>query len=107
MSILPFKKGAFSGLKPVRPVYLKYDYTTVSPAYDVIPFIPLFILQACSFNFTCTFHELPPFIPNEYLYKNHTDKGSEKWEIYAESVREILLDVAKAKPINVSYMEKI
>jgi 1-acyl-sn-glycerol-3-phosphate acyltransferase len=42
--ILPFKKGAFAPLRPVRPIFLNYKYSTVSPSYDVMPFIPLYIL---------------------------------------------------------------
>ena len=106
-SVLPFKKGAFASLKPVRPVFLKYGYTTVSPAYDVMPFFALYILQCCSFNFTCTFHELPPFIPNDYLYKTHADKGKEKWEIYAECVREILIEVGGVKKDESPQSDKI
>jgi hypothetical protein len=34
--------------------------------------------------------ELPPFIPNYYLFEKHKDKGAEKWEIYAWAVRDIM-----------------
>jgi lysophosphatidylcholine acyltransferase/lyso-PAF acetyltransferase len=44
ISILPFKKGAFASYKAVRPIFLRYDSPTVSPAYDVMPFFPLYIL---------------------------------------------------------------
>lgn len=33
---------------------------------------------------------LPPFIPNDYLFETHKDKGREKWEIYAWAVREVM-----------------
>jgi hypothetical protein len=33
---------------------------------------------------------LPLFVPNEYLYETHKDKGTEKWEIYAWAVRDII-----------------
>lgn len=35
-------------------------------------------------------HCLPPFLPNEYLYTKHKDKGTEKWEIYAWAVRDVM-----------------
>lgn len=92
-SILPFKKGAFASFKAVRPVFLRYDCPTLSPAYDVFPFVPLFILQCCSYNFTCRFTELPPFIPNEFLFKHHGIEGKEKWEVYADAVRDIMVEV--------------
>ena len=34
--------------------------------------------------------ELPLFVPNEYLFKTHADKGKEKWEIVAWAVRDIM-----------------
>lgn len=106
-TLLSFKKGAFAALKPVRPVFLRYGYTSFNPTYDVMPFLALFILQCCSYNFTVTYHELPPFIPNDYLYKNHADKGSENWEIYAESVREILAEVGQVPKSNAPVRDKI
>ncbi len=33
---------------------------------------------------------LPIFVPNEYLYKTHADKGPERWQIYAWAIREII-----------------
>lgn len=30
---------------------------------------------------------MPKFIPNDYLFEAHKDKGKEKWEIYAWAVR--------------------
>lgn len=105
-SVLSFKKGAFAALKPVRPVFLKYESPTLSIAYDVIPFLALYVLQCCSYNFKVTFHELPPFIPNEYLFENHKDKGADKWEIYAETIREIMTDVGKVPMCNMPYREK-
>ena len=34
---------------------------------------------------------MPDFQPNEYLFKTHADKGSERWEIYAWAVRDIMM----------------
>ena len=31
----------------------------------------------------------PQFIPNDYLWKTHADKGKEKWEIYAWACRDM------------------
>ena len=36
---------------------------------------------------------MPPFIPNDYLYETHADKGEEKWQIYAWAVREAMSEV--------------
>ena len=39
----------------------------------------------------CTVHVLPDFQPNEYLFETHKDKGTERWEIYAWAVRDIMM----------------
>ena len=85
-SILSFKKGAFAGLHPVRPIVLKYRYGPFSPAYDILPFLALYIMQCCRHDFFCTVNELPPFVPNDYLYQTHGKVGQEKWEIYADAL---------------------
>ena len=90
--MLKFKKGAFIGNKAVTPVVLKYDWTNMSPAYDVMPLIQL-VVFLMSYGWTsCTMKVLPPFIPNDYLYETHADKGKEKWEIFAWAVREVMAD---------------
>ena len=33
---------------------------------------------------------MPPFLPNDYLFETHADKGSEKWEIFAWAVRDAM-----------------
>lgn len=91
----------------MKPVVLQYESAGVSPAYDVMPFFPLYILQCCSYNFTCRFTELPPFIPNEYLFKTHGAPGKEQWEVYADAVRDIMLEVGGLRKDNSSQMDKI
>jgi hypothetical protein len=33
---------------------------------------------------------MPEFKPNPYLFKEHSDKGTQKWEIFAWAVREAI-----------------
>jgi len=33
---------------------------------------------------------MPPFKPNQYLLKTHSDKGKEDWEILAWAVRQAI-----------------
>ena len=64
-----------------------------SPAYDIVSFFPLLFMTFSLFGCaTCYVVELPPFVPNDYLYATHANKGKEKWEIYAWAVREILAE---------------
>jgi 1-acyl-sn-glycerol-3-phosphate acyltransferase len=53
LGVLPFKKGAFFAEKTVRPIFIKYGYNIVNPAFDTIEFLPLLILTLSSGFFTC------------------------------------------------------
>ena len=72
---------------------LKYHFDDYSPAYDIMPFLPLTVFGMCYGWIKCEIKVLPPFTPNEYLYTKHEDKGEERWEIYAWAIREIMAEV--------------
>lgn len=72
--LLPFKRGAFMANKAVRPIVMKCSYSVMSPCYDVIPMIPLAFLNMCLLGVYFDVIELPPFVPNDYLYRTHADK---------------------------------
>lgn len=42
--LINFKKGAFFAERRVRPIFLKYSYWTVSPAFDTVELLPVVIL---------------------------------------------------------------
>lgn len=69
--LLKFKRGAFYAEKTVRPICLKYHYQTISPAFDVIEFIPLALLQLSWACLSCDVVVFPDFQPNEYLFEKH------------------------------------
>ena len=69
---------------------MKFKYGTISPAYDILDFLPLAILNLCFCCFSCVLTILPDFEPNEYLFSTHSDKGKERWEIYAWALRDIM-----------------
>lgn len=79
----------------MKPVVLKHEYGMMSPTWDVIPFLPLVIMQQCVFNLKAVAYELPTFVPNQYLYTTHKDKGKENWEILAWAVREVMSDAGQ------------
>lgn len=85
-------------MRPVLPVVLNYKYNDVSPSIDQNFLLPLMMLYFSSFYITdVEVIELPPFMPNDYLFETHKDKGSEKWEIYSWAVRDAL-SKASGKP---------
>lgn len=73
-----------------------------------------FMEHACFMNmlgwsdrFHIEVHRLPPFKPNDYLFEKYKDKGTEKWEIYAWAVREVIAKFGGFKTSNQSNREKI
>ena len=87
------------------PIILKYNWDNFSPAYDILPFLPMIIMGIAYGWSTCTVKMLPPFIPNEYLYEKHADKGKEKWEIYAWAVRDVMLKHSGMEKTNLSMID--
>ena len=87
---MQFKKGAFLTLKTVRPMVFKYDYSTLSLAWDVIDSLPHLFVVMSWYCYYCEVLVMPDFEPNEYLFTKHADKGKERWEIFAWATREIM-----------------
>lgn len=88
-----FRRGAFVPLKTVLPVFLEYEYNIVSPSYDCILGLELFVLTTCSSpvaNQVARLHLFPEFTPNDYLWKTHKRDFKEKWEIYAWAIHNFL-----------------
>ena len=74
--LLKFKRGAFQSLLPVRPCYIVVQKCgIVTPTYDVMRFFDLicFMISSCTM-YRAKLHILPPFIPNDYLFREHGGK---------------------------------
>lgn len=86
-----FKKGAFVSLLPVQPVVFKYGGWPLKPTMDCLTIMENVVLASAG-NFVSwqIRYTLPPFIPNEYLFTKHSDKGTEKSHIFAWAVREAM-----------------
>lgn len=59
------------------------------------------------FYVRCDVIELPPFIPNDYLFEQHSNKGDDKWEIYAWAVREAMSQASELPKNDMPFREKI
>ena len=49
--------------------------------------------------------ELPVIKPTEYMWKNFSHLGKEKWEIYAEVTRKIMCEISGLKPSNKTFRD--
>jgi len=104
--VLPFKRGVFSSLLPVRPIALKYSSSYFNPAHDVMPMsMHLFVLLSQITN-SVEVIDLPIFGPNEYLYKNHMKPGEEKWMAYARAIQGSIADVLDLPTSNANLGDK-
>ena len=93
LGIMKFKRGGFEGNLPVVPMITKFERGYFNPDYSCIPFTPLLIMQLCTEWRVLESTFLPTFVPNDYLYETHKDKGGKKWEIFAWAVRDVMAKV--------------
>jgi hypothetical protein len=105
--LLGFKKGAFVAERRVQPVVMLYDSKqTMSLAYDIIEMVPLILLHLSWCCFRIETLELPEFEPTEYLFETHSDKGKERWEVFAWAVRDAMLKHSGLEPCDYSLKAK-
>ena len=78
--LLPFKRGAFQGMRTVIPSFTIMQTGMVSPLYDTCDMFPLWGLMFSSLqpNFM-TLKIMPEFTPNTKMLEMHADKGEDPW----------------------------
>jgi hypothetical protein len=106
--LLKFKKGAFAGFIPVKPIANFYDAPRISSAYGIHD-IFLYIFVHCMNPYvTLRIREYPVFEPNDYFFEHHWDEksGEEKWEAYARVIREIIANSFNFKLSELSMEDK-
>jgi hypothetical protein len=50
---------------------------------------------------------MPDFVPNEYLFETHKDKGKERWEIYAWALRQAMSKASNLPTSDQQAREKL
>ena len=88
-------------------MFLKYKSHTVSPAFDVMEFLPLIILHLSWAFYECEVVVMPDFQPNEFLFENHSDKGNERWEVLAWAVRDAMMKTGKFEACDLPLRQKM
>lgn len=91
-SIVNLKRGAFVEERRIRPYVIKYDpHQHISASYDCCDQGPLTILLMCWFGcHWIDMLQMPEFEPTDYLFEEHADQGTERWEIAAWAMREAM-----------------
>lgn len=108
-SVLPFKKGAFLSNLPVKPYLILLNKGELSLAMDVIEMLYHIFIVICNPYFTVTLMHFPVICPNEYLYtkSKFADEKKEKWEVYAEAVRDVMVRTGNLEKSNLTYEDKM
>ena len=111
LSILTFKKGAFYSNLPVKPCVIKFEaINSFSIAMDVIDLLySVFLVMTLPYA-EVTLYIMSSFQPNDYLYdvwgKDMINNGKEKWEVYAEAIRDVMSFGSDLPKSNGSYRMK-
>ena len=104
--LLKFKKGAFASLLPVKASILfpnlSNEYHLSCGSSDVAM---NFFRSLSKLFVKSEYVELPIISPNEYMYTNYAHFGKEKWEIFAEVSRRIMLEVGNFKETNIGIRD--
>jgi len=91
--IIPFKRGAFQGMRTITPCFFEMSETMISPAYDIIMLIQqqILLLSALSLR-KATLNIMPEFTPTPFMLEKFADKdrGGGPWSIYAWCLREAI-----------------
>ena len=79
-------------MKAVKPIVINYESEEwFNTAWDCLGFLDHVLLSFSAPHFAqATVIDMPTFIPNDYLFETHKDKGESKWEIYAWAVRDVM-----------------
>ena len=105
--ILKFKKGAFYSLLPVKPGIMGVDpnddFQVASGAGSVVD---NYMRSLGQLHIRVSYTNLPVIRPTDFMWKNYSHFGSEKWEIYAEVTRKIMSEISGLKESNKNYRDE-
>jgi lysophosphatidylcholine acyltransferase/lyso-PAF acetyltransferase len=92
--LLPFKRGAFNSLLPVKAtIILPNLYENYHLAVGSSDVGCNYLLSLSKLYNKVEYFELPIIAPNDYMYNNFGHLGKEKWEIFANVSREIMCEL--------------
>ena len=119
--VLEFKKGPFAKLYPVK-IYIvlirdclknKLEKSNNTSKYFCVvasatnTFIHMIISFCYLYHNNFNYIELPVFTPNEFLYKNYSNLGNSKSNIYAEVCRRVISEVGDLELRSENYISKL
>lgn len=104
--ILKFKKGAFYHLLPIKPEIINiYQENKCHIAIGAQNVLFNTLKYLCFLTENLYYVNMPVIRPTEFMFKNYSHLGKEKWEIYAEVVRKIYCEVGGFKECNLGFRD--
>ena len=95
-NILKFKKGTFYALLPVKPVIINhYQESSYHLSIGAGSAVLSYIKNFCHSIETLYLIEMPIIRPTEFMYKNYSHLGKEKWEVFAGVTRKIYSEIGQ------------
>jgi hypothetical protein len=105
--ILKLNKGAFYNLLPIKPIIVKSLNQDFDLSVGVSGLAMHLIRTFCYLWHDYEIMRLPIIQPNEFMFKNlYTDKA-EKWEVYAEVVKDIYCEIGGFEKSEASLKEAL
>ena len=106
--LIKFKRGAFMTLLPLKPMVELVDQTAeCTLATGALP-MHLHMVLVCSYLWNNdTFLDLPIIEPTDFMFKNYTKEGEEKWMVYMNVTKLIMAECGGLKLSNSSFEEKL
>ena len=93
-NILKFKKGTFYALLPFKPVIINhYQESNYHLSIGAGSAVLSYIKNFCHTFATLYLIEMPIIKPTEFMFKNYSHLGKEKWEVFAEVTRKIYSEI--------------
>lgn len=107
--LMQFKRGAFEKEFAIRPLLVKYKHGAFNLEHSTsTQFIMLGLWLAWIWDrIELNPEVLPDFVPNEYLFEKHADKGKDRWQIYAWAVRDAMAKAGNYKLSNLPLRARL
>ena len=105
--LLEFKKGAFDGLYPLKPFIIKNKNKTFDISGGSMSLLAHLLIFLSHFWHNVEVTELPILSPNEFMFKNSEIKDCEKWQIYANTAKNIMSEIGNLEKSKKSFKENL
>ena len=108
--ILKFKKGAFASLLPLKPLVMINNLDENFHLSGMVGMTLQFARAHLYLYHNIRIYDLPVVTPNDFMYAKYRETHpelTEKWEIYAEVMRDIMCEYSGLKKSNMNFRDSL